>query len=534
MKNIFILILITLSINCFGQLDRTKAPEAGPAPKIKLGNAKTFELKKGLKVIVVENHKLPVVSYTLSVDVDPILEKEAVGLVSIATDLLKAGTKNRTKEQIDEEIDFIGANLSTYATGIYGSSLVKHSDKLLTLMSDILMNPVFPEEELQKTLKQLKTGLQAQKTDPNAIASNLSSRFNYGENHPYGEVQTEESADQITREKCANYYQTYFKPNVSYLVIVGDIKAKDAKKAAQKYFGNWERGTVPENSYAKPSGPSDNKVILSNKDASTQSVFNVTFPVDLSIKSDDLIAANVMNSILGGGSFSGRLFQNLREKNAWTYGAYSNLSNDDLIGSFKAYSQVKGIATDSAVTEVLKEIKRLQTELVDDDHLELVKNSMSGSFARSLERPQTIARFALNTQKYNLPKDYYQTYLERLDKVNAQDVMNAAKKYLTVDKANIIAVGDISILKKSMAKFSPENKVLVVDIYGNEVKENENALPEGLTAEKVIENYINAVGGKSLISNFKTVQIKQQTGAMGMFIDQSISFKLPGKLLKIQ
>lgn len=535
MKQIFtILLLLSIFFSVNAQLDRSVIPQAGPAPKINIANAKSFELKNGLKVFVVENHKLPIVSFNLSLDNDPILEGADAGYVSLAGDLLRAGTTNRTKEQMDEQIDFIGATLNTFSNGLYASSLKKHSAELLELTSDIVLNPLFPQEELDKLVKQLKTGLQSQKTNPNAIAANISQVYNFGVNHPYGEQISDATVDNITIESCKNYYNTYFRPNVSYLIIVGDITMKEAKKLSKKYFGKWEANEVPKHTYEMPKRPENPVVIVSNKDAAVQSVVNVTFPVDIKLSSEDYLSARVMNEVLGGGSFSGRLFQNLREKNAWTYGAYSSLSSNELIGSFKAYAQVKGEATDSALMEIRDEITRIRTELVDESHLELVKNSLSGSFAKSLESPQTIARFALNIEKYNLPEDFYQTYLERLSKVSAEDILKAAQKYLDPNQAYYIAVGDVSKIKETVKFLSPDKTVLNVDLYGNVIKEDPNAIPEGLEAQDVIDAYIKALGGAEYLNSIQDIVNKKEISAGGMTLELVVKQKAPNKIRVIQ
>ena len=394
-------------------------------------------------------------------------------------------------------------------------------------MSDVLNNPVFPQEELDKYLKQLKTGLKSEKTNPNSIAANISQVYNFGEGHPYGEIITEKTAENVNIENIKAYYNTYFKPNVAYLVIVGDIKVKEAKKLSKKYFGKWKKAEVPSHTYASPAKPAEPTVILSNIDAATQSVINVTFPVEYNITSEDYLSAKIMNSILGGGSFSGRLFQNLREKNAWTYGAYSNLSSDELIGNFKAYSQVKGEATDSAINEILFEIKRLKTELVEEELLSLVKNGMAGRFAQSLERPQTVARFAYNIEKYNLPKDFYNTYLERLAEVTAEDVQKAAQKYLNTENAYLIAVGNVDAIKESMIALNPDKEIIIVDSYANVIKEDPNAVPEGLNAEMVIEKYIEAIGGKAKLEGIKDITVKQEMSMMGQKVNQTTIQKAP-------
>jgi len=275
---------------------RSTAPTAGPARNIELGDYSSFDMDNGLKVIVVENHKLPRVSYQISLNNDALVEGDMAGYVSMAGDQMSKGTKNRTKAEIDEAIDFIGAA----------------------------------------------------KTDPSAIASNVANIVNYGANHPYGEVQTEETVNAITLDKVKEFYNTYYKPNNAYLIVVGDTNLEEVKANARKYFGSWKKGNVPAPKYEMPKSPEATNVHFANKDGAVQSVIRVTYPIEYKPGNPDAVPASVMNSILGGGIFSGRLMQNLREDKAYTYGARSQLSSDQLIGNFNASASVRNEVTDSS------------------------------------------------------------------------------------------------------------------------------------------------------------------------------------------
>jgi len=508
---------------------RSKAPTPGPARPIELGDYSSFELDNGLKVIVVENHKLPRVSYQLSLNNDPILEGEQAGYVSMAGDLLATGTKTRSKADIDAAVDFIGANMNSFSTGMFASSLKKHNDKLLDIMTDVLYNPSFKQEEFEKLKKQTLSGIESNKTDPNSMAANVASVVNYGKDHPYGEVVTASSVERITLAKAKEYYKTYFKPNNAYLTIVGDTDEKEAKAIAEQYFGNWNKGTIPSPKYTSPVGPSEAKVAIANKDGAVQSVIRISYPVDLQPGADDLIKARVMNNILGGGIFSGRLMQNLREDKAYTYGARSQLSSDDLVGNFNAFASVRNEVTDSSVQEFLFEMNRLVNEQVAAEDLALVKSSMTGSFGRSLESPQTIARFALNTFKYNLPKDYYQTYLQRLDQVTVADVQAMAKKYIRPDKANIIVVGAKDDIAEKLMRFDADGEIDYYDASGNEVKMDQNALPEGVTGKSVVSDYIAAIGGEAKLKAVKTLEKTMSMSVMGQDASVEEYQKSPNK-----
>ncbi len=494
---------------------RAKAPGAGPAREIKLGDYTSFDLENGLKVIVVENHKIPRVSYQLSLNNDPIIEGDQVGYVSMAGNLMSTGTKTKSKAEIDQAIDFIGASLNTSGGGVFGSSLKKHSKKLLDIMTDVLYNPSFPKEEFDKMKTQTLSGLANVKTNPDAMVGNVASVLNYGKDHPYGEIQNESHVKNMTLEKCKSYYKDYFKPNNAYLVIVGDVTPDEARADVEKYFGDWKAGALPNQGRKNKLAPQGRNVAFANKDGAVQSVIRITYPIDLKPGADDLIKARVMNNILGGGIFSGRLMQNLREDKAYTYGARSSMSSDELKGNFRAYASVRNAVTDSSITEFLYEMTRLRDEPVSAEDLQLVKNSMAGSFARSLESPQTIARFARNTYKFNLPKDYYQTYLQRLEAVTIADVSAMAQKYIDPDNAYIVVAGSKDEVAENLKQFDSDGEIDYYDAFGNKKAKQEAALPEGLDGKTLVSNYLNALGGMDKLKSVKNVVTKMSMDLMG-------------------
>lgn len=510
-KFLFILIAICMVTSVHAQVDRTKAPAAGPAPKVQLGDYDTFTLKNGLKVLVVENHKLPKVNFSLNLTNDPIVEGDKTGFTSFAGELIGTGTTSKNYAQISEAIDFIGANLRTSSTGVSASGLSRYKEKIMAMMADVTLNPSFPKAEFDKIAKQSLSGLESSKNDPNSIASNLRSRVVYGANHPYGDVMTKATVENITLDDCKSYYNTYFKPNVAILAIVGDITTKEAKKLVKKYFGKWEKGDVPTMKYDMPAKMEGKRVVLANKDAASQSLIQIINTFELKKANPDVIPARVMNSMLGSG-FSGLLFKNLREDKAYTYGAYSSISDDKLVGFFRTSSNVKAKVTDSAFVQMVVEMNRIRDTKLTQDHLNMTKAAMAGDFARALERPSTIANFAMSIERNNLPADYYATYLEKLDKVTLDDIQAMAKKYIDPNNAVYLVVGDKKY-KERLAKLSSEGIVEEYDFKGDVVKEDPNAIPEGLTANTVVENYINAIGGREKLESIMDMSVK---GAMKM------------------
>lgn len=497
-----------------------------PAREIKIGAYQSFTLKNGLQVFVVENHKLPRLQISIQLKHDPVYEGEKAGYVSIAGNLIGTGTTNRSKTELDEEVDFIGASLNTSAYSIYASSLSKHTDKLLDLMTDVLYNHSFEQSELDKLKTQTLSGITAGKDDPEEIAANVRGFLVYGKNHPYGEVATEKSVESISIDDCKKYYQTYFKPNNAYLVMVGDITLKNARKLAENNFSQWKGGEVINLTYEVPLPPAKTFVALVDRLTAVQSIIYVTYPVNLKTGSEEVLKARVMNQILGG-SFSARLNQNLREKHGYTYGSNSQLNSDEWVGRFTASASVRNEVTDSAIYEIMHELKRITNEPVSSTELMAAKASIAGSFGRSLERPQTIASFAVNTAKYNLPKDYYATYLKRLETVSIEEVQGIAQKYIKPEQAYIEVVGKGSEIAESLKPFG---EVKYFDINGNEYKpEPIKTLPVGLTAQKVIDNYILAIGGIKSASTLRSIRTVYKTAAMGAELTMTMIKALPNK-----
>ena len=494
------------TLNAQYEIDRSSAPKPGKAPEINIGSPASFVLENGLKVFVVENHKLPKVSFQLSIDKDPKLETGHVGLSSMMGDMLSAGTTTKTKQQIDEEIDFIGASISTFSSGIYASCLSKHKEKVLEIASDILLNPAFPEQELEKKKKRLMSSLKSVKTDANSISSRVGGVLKYGKNHPYGEVQTSSDIDGITVELCKDYYKTYFRPNISYLVIVGDIDVEESKALVENYFGSWEKAEVPIHKYSNPEKVEGVRVAFVDKPGAVQSLISVMYPVEYKIGAQDNAKVSVMSNIFGG-AFSSYLNANLREDKGYTYGARGRISPDKIIGQFNASASVRNEVTDSSIAEFLAEMNHIKNEPVSDEDLNRIKNNMNGDFALSLERSQTIARFALNVVRFNLPQDYYQTYLSRLQSVSKEDVQAAAKKYIDPDNCIILVVGNKEIAE-SLKKFDSDGEIEFYDINGDIEKEEKTPLPEGLTAQQVINDYLLAITGKENLDDVKKVYKK--------------------------
>lgn len=517
------------------QVDRSKAPQPGPAPAVSMASHVSFKLSNGMRVIVVENRKLPLVSVQVRFDIPPVVQGDKAGYVDLMGELLAAGTSKRTKAELDEAVDQLGANFSTSNDGVFISGLRKHVGPMLQLAAEVTTSASFPEEEFQKAKVRTLSGIQQRKSDPDAIAETVGRAVLFGKGHPYGEVVTEATLANITADHLRSYYRHFFKPEHGYLVFVGDLTEKEARKWAKQCFGKWRvkgggaerdeegRTVVPGlgvlHQLEAPAVPvADRRVVLVDRPGAAQSVIRVGFPLDLQPRDVRALQAQVMNTILGGGVFNARLMQNLREDKAYTYGAYSTLEADRFNGSFSAGLSVRTEVTDSAVSEVLAELDRMRESAVSTEELELARSYMAGSFGRALEDPRTVARFALNTYLSRLEEDHYATYLQRLQAVNKQQVQEAAEAFLRPDKAVVFVVGDKQRIAKGLERFSMQTNMPIwqVDENGDRWREPPLERVRDRTAEQVMEAYVAALGGKQAIGRIRDLRIEMSAEVGGM------------------
>lgn len=512
MKKYIIALGLFVPTLLFGQIDRSIRPEAAPAPTINIKDSEVFKTDNGITVILSENHKIPRVSYNLVVGSDPVLEKEQTGLSDIAGTLIMSGTSNRTKDVLDNEIDNIGATLSADNNSIYMSSLTKHMDKGLTLMSDVLMNASFPQSEVDRIIKQNESNLTSTKSDPGAMAQNATSAANFPKGHPYGEIMTFETLANIDRASIVDYYKKTFSPKGSYLVVVGDITLEETKKMVENYFGDWTGPQPKTTDWGTGKFNTGNRVIFVEKPGAVQSVIYVSFPMSITPSHPDYLKLKVLNNIMGAGGFASRLMQNLREDKAYTYGCYSSVNVTEDGSWFSAGGNFRNEVTDSAITQILFELEQIVDDYVTDKELSLAKSSMAGSFGRSLERPSTVAAFALNIIRYNLQKDYYQTYLQQLEGITKQDLLEVAQKYWTANNCNIVVVGNEEVVP-SLSKFDADGKIERLDAFGNPQVEK---IPSDLTADEVLNNYLSAVMPNISASKSKKLAKKRKKFLSGI------------------
>lgn len=525
MKKYFVLTVLSLLMTAsYAQIDRSKQPKPGPAPEINLKEPTRFELSNGLKVLVVENHKLPRVRIQLTIDNPPILQGDKAGVSDLTSSMLGKGSKNIPKDDFYEEVDFLGANIYVGDQSAFASCLSKYFPRILELLADAALNPNFTQEEFEKEKDKILTGIKSEEKDVSAIATRVQTALAYGKNHPYGEITTEETVNNVTLADVEQFYRSYFVPANAYLVVIGDVEFENVKELVTKYFTPWSKAVPPSFTYSDPTDVQYNQINFVDVPNAVQSEVAVENITNLKMKDPDYLDALLANRILGGGS-QARLFKNLREDKGYTYGSYSGLRDNKYSPMrFSAYAQVRNAVTDSSVVQILEEINKMTTEPVSAEELANAKAKYAGSFVMALESPETVANYALNIETEGLSKDFYKTYLERLQSVTAEDVQKAAKKYFSTTNARVVVTGKGSDVLENLEKVSFNGKtvpVLFYDKYANKTeKPNYSAeVPEGIDATAVLEKYIEAIGGKSKLDGVDSYSMVAEAEMQGMKLE---------------
>ena len=527
-KILSIIAIITMSFATNAQIDRSTMPTPGPDPVVKLGSAEKFTLDNGLTVIMVENHKLPRVAATLRIDNDPYFEGEIAGVSGMMGSLLGRGTSNITKDEFNEKVDFLGASVGFFSSGASARSLEKYFPEVLGLMADGVKNSDFTQEEFDKEKEVTLESLKVDEKNIPAIASRVENLLVYGKNHPYGEFTSKKTVNNITLAAVKNNFNTYYKPNNGYLIIVGDINPKETKKLVKSLFSDWKKAEIPVSNFPKPENVTTAEINFVNMSNANQSEVSIVNTIDLTLGDPDYYAALLANKILGGGG-SARLFQNLREDKAYTYGSYSRVSESRQTGVFKATASVRNMVTDSAIVEMQKEINTIRFQKVTEQELKDAKEEYIGSFVMDVQEPATAANYALNIALYNLPEDFYANYIQNINSVTVADVQNAAIKYFRGDKARIMVTGKgIEVLKNLE---QTDYIINYFDVEGNPTEKPAMTLPipEGMTAATVIDKYIAAIGGTDKVMAVKTTMTVANATIQGTPLVMTMKAAAPDK-----
>lgn len=511
------------------KIDLNAMPKAGPTPSINIAQPKTFQLKNGLTVMVVENNKLPRVNMSLSMDRQPYYEGDVVGVSEIMADQLGNGTTTLSKDEFNKKIDFLGANLGFNSAGASSNSLSKYFPEVLGLMADAIINPKFSADEIQKSKERSIEAIKSEEKSASSIASRVSNALIYGKNTARGEFETVESLNKIQLADVQNIYKKYYAPDNAYLVIVGDVKFDKVKPLVEKAFSNWKKANTTFAALEPASNVAKTEINVVDVPTAVQSVVSVGNINNLKMKDPNYFPATIANYILGGGG-EARLFMNLREKNGFTYGAYSNISASKYSPDFSAEASVRNEVTDKAVKEFMNEINGIST--VKADELANAKAKLKGSFIMSLEQPATIARFAVSQKVNDLPADFYTNYLKSIDKVTAADVSTAVKATVMPNQSRIFIAGKASDISEGLEKLGYPVKYFDANAnpVGRPVAQKVDA---SVTVASVVDKYITAIGGKANLAKVSSYTMNASMSMQGQTIDFKTVKAQGGKELTI-
>ncbi len=447
-------------------IDRTQPPKPGPEPKASFPDFKQDVLPNGLKIFTVEDHREPTVNFRLLIKAGDAYDQGRSGLADTTAALLNRGTKKRTAAQFAEETDFIGASVEAGsgpdAITVSAEGLTKDLPKILDLFADAALHPVFPADELVKQQRQAISALEEGKQRSATLAAKLRGKLLYGPDHPYGAFPTEESLGGLDRASLERFHEQFFTPDNATLAIVGDIKAADVVPMVERAFAEWKatasdtarQPTFPD----LPKPPEKLTIHLVDRPGSVQSNILVCGR-GIPRNNPDVPELGVLNSILGGG-FSGRLFQNLRERHGYTYGSSSGFSYNRVAGIFSATAEVRNAVTVPSIEEIFNEVKRIDTDPVPDPELTMQRDYLAGNYLLSLESPATTAARVQEIDLYKLPVDYFKTYVSRVTAVNAERIKALADKYVNPAGLTVVVVGEAKEIKPALEKLGP---VIVYD-----------------------------------------------------------------------
>jgi len=437
-----------------------RAPVNKEVLRVKLPRPRQIKLANGLTILVLEQHKLPTVAFTLWVETGALADpKDLPGLAKATAEMLREGTAHRSSAQLAADVDGLGASLGASAdfcadtSTISASGLSESVDRLLELMSDVVLNPTFPPDEFSIYQKRQLAQVEQMRSRSAFLAQERLHQVLYGDFAAAVVTATPQSLKTMSSAQLKDFHDRYYVPNNALLGVVGDVQFDQVVSLIQKHFGAWKSNPVAPPDLGKISPPAASKVTLVDRPDSVQTNI-LAGAIALRRADPDFIPLTVMNRVVGGGA-SARLFLNLREKHGYTYGAYSSFTSDIYPGVWRANTEVRNAVTDGSLHELMEEFKRIRTEPVPETELAEARGAIVASFALSLEQPSTLLNFWMTADYYRLPQDYWDRYPEQVAKVSSEVVQRAAKKYVDLDHLQIVCVGDGKQIKEALKKYGP-------------------------------------------------------------------------------
>jgi len=465
----------------------TTPPPPLPTRPIKLPTTFETTLPNGLVVVVVEDRRLPLVSYRLAFRTgdahDP---RQLPGLMDMLTGLLTEGTETRTSREIADEVARLGATLQAGASSDYttvaASSLATFSDEILELMADVSLRPVFPLNEVELAKQNTKESLKQQRAQPSFLASEMVARVMFGE-HPYSvTTPTPDSIDATTRERLVEFHRSTFVANNAVFVVAGDVQREEILQRIESLFGEWAAGPLYGDDFPSPPPRTSCSAYVVDRPGSSQANIVISNS-GITRTSPDYFPMLVMHTILGANA-SSRLFMNLREEKGYTYGAYSSLDARRTAGTFRASAEVRTPITGESLKEFFYELNRIRSEPVSEKEIADAKSYLTGVFPIRLETQEGLIDQLVQIKMFDLPDNYLEIYRNRIQEVTIEQIQAVAKKYVKPDEAAIVIVGDGSQLKEQIKPYAQD-----IEFYNTAGKRKNIEKPAAVDSGALIGNW---------------------------------------------
>jgi len=483
-----------------------------------LPSAHETTLSNGLVVIVVEDSRLPLVSYRLALRTGDAHDPEELpGLMDMLTGLLTEGTESRTSREIADEVARLGATLQAGANSDYttvaASSLATFSENILELLADVALRPVFPANEVELTKQNTKESLKQQRAQPSFLAGEMVARVMFGQ-HPYHvTAPTPESVDRTTRDRLIEFHRSTFVANNAVLIIAGDVQQDSILGQVENLFGKWQSGPVPGDNFPPPPERTSRLAYVVDRPGSAQANIVIS-NAGLTRTSPDYFPMLVMHTVLGANA-SSRLFMNLREEKGYTYGAYSSLDARRTAGTFRATAEVRTPVTGDSLKEFFYELNRIRNEPVSQKEIADAKSYLTGVFPIRLETQEGLIDQLVQIKMFGLPEDYLEIYRNEIQAVTISQVQEVAKKYIKPDQAAIVIVGDAAQLVDQIEPYADEiefyttagkkkdkpaaaalNPEQAATLAGNWSLKIDTPLGQAIPATLILANTVKGISGK--------------------------------------
>jgi zinc protease len=434
------------------EVDRSKLPGLGEVPDTKFPPFQRAQLKNGLKIVLAERHNIPLVTFNLILDAGYASDSTGIpGTAKLAMNMLDEGTRSRSALEISEQLQLLGANLGTGSSldssSVSLSTLKANLQPALEIYADVILNPSFPPQELDRLRKQQIDAIQREKVQPVTMALRVLPKLLYGEGHAYSNPLTgsgtEESTKKITREEIEKFYKTWFQADNATLVIVGDTTMDEVQPKLEKLFNDWKGGEAPKKNIARVEPETKNVIYLVDRPGSIQSIVlaaNLTVPRN----NPHEIAIQSFNNVLGG-QFTARLNMNLREDKHWSYGAGSQIVSAKGQRAFFAYAPVQSDKTRESMAEVAKEMGAIiKDKPVTTEELAKTKKQQVLELAGTWETMGAVSGSISEIVVFGLPDDYYETYSARVKELELPHLKQATDTVLQLDRMVWVVVGDLA------------------------------------------------------------------------------------------